>query len=305
MDLNKIQPQIIANTTDDEGNNIDESYNPIDELSLFKKNQGPSKFVESRLQGNSNVVINTCLGNASLLKRIISCIKECVTHTELNFQFTEEGITVQALGPSNVSLLSADLRSSAFEFYSCTKPTTLGLNLNALDQFLKQSNKNDQITLLYVDEAKDITLVLEDSCRANIFNLRLKKFESQYFKLSDIKPSCEYKLPSQVFQKTCRDLKAFVKSDGVTIKCQSDIITFIGEGVCGNIELNFQEPLLSVVNFEKPSTVIFSLPYLHKFAKTTVTPNVILKVGEDTAIHCIYDLEDIGSINYFLAPRVV
>jgi len=174
-----------------------------------------------------------------------------------------------------------------------------------LDQFLKQSTKNDQITLLYVEEAKDTTLVLEDSCRANIFNLRLKKFESQYFQLTNIKPSCEFKLPSQVFQKTCRDLKAFLKSDGVTIKCQSNIITFTGEGVCGNIEFNLQEPLLTVINFEHPATVQFSLPYLCKFAKTSVTPNVTLKIGEDTAMNCIYDMEDIGTINFFLAPRVM
>jgi len=237
------------------------------------------------------------------LKRIITCTKECVTQSELNFEFSKDGIDIQSLGPQNISLLSVHLRATSFEYYSCSKPTTLGLNLTALDQFLKQSTKNDQITLLYIDEAKDTTLILEDSCRANIFNLRLKKFESQYFQLTNIKPSCEFSLPSQVFQKTCKDLKAFLKSDTVTIKCQSNLITFTGEGAFGNIEFNLQLPLITVIQFEKPATVVFSLPYLFKFAKTSVTPNVILKIGEDTAMNCIYDMEEIGTINFFLAPR--
>jgi len=270
---------------------------------LYKKNQGPSKYVENWIQTHPNIVINMCLGSAALLKRIITCIKECVTQSELNFKFTVDGVIVQALGPSNVSLLSVNLSPTAFEFYTCTKSTTLGLNLTALDQFLKQSTKNDQITLLYVDEAKDTTLILEDSCRVNSFNLRLKKFESQYFQLTNIQPSCEFSLPSQVFQKVCRDLKAFLKSDAVTIKCQANIITFLGEGAFGNIEMNLQLPLVTVLNFAKPVTAVFSLSYLCKFAKTSVTPNVILKIGEDTAMNCIYDM-DIGSINFFLAPRM-
>jgi len=259
--------------------------------------------VDNWIQTHPNIVINMCLGSAALLKRIVTCIKECVTQSELNFEFTKEGIAIQSLGPQNISLLSVHLRS--FEYYTCTKPTTLGLNLTALDQFLKQSTKNDQITLLYIDEAKDTTLILEDSCRANIFNLRLKKFESQYFHLTSIKPSCEFSLPSQVFQKTCRDLKAFIKSDVVTIKCHANLMTFTGEGAFGNIELNLQLPLITVIQFEKPATVVFSLPYLCKFAKTSVTPNIILKIGEDTAMNCIYDMEEIGTINFFLAPRVI
>jgi len=311
LDLHKLQPTIISSTNtangDEEGNlNPDEELylDPV-ELSLFKKNQGPSKYVENWVQTHPHIVINMCLGSAALLKRIVTCIKECVTQSELNWEFSKDGIAIQSLGPQNISLLSAHLRSSSFEYYSCTKSTTLGLNLTALDQFLKQSTKNDQITLLYVDESKETTLILEDSYRANIFNLRLKKFESQYFQLTNIKPSCEFTLPSQVFQKTCRDLKAFLKSDIVTIKCQSNVISFMGEGLFGNIEFNLQLPLITVIQFEKPATAVFSLPYLCKFAKTSVTPNVTLKIGEDTAMSCIYDMEEFGIINFFLAPRVM
>jgi proliferating cell nuclear antigen len=306
IDLEKLIPRNLSTIMDEEGN-----FNPEDEIylkpaeqSLFKQNQGPSKYVEDWIKNHSNVVLNICLGNATLLKRIITCIKECVTQSELNFDISKDVIVVQSLGPQNVSLLSVHLQASAFDYYSCTKSVTLGLNLTALDQFLKQATKNDQITILYVDESKETTLILEDSCRATFFNLRLKKFETQYFQLTNITPSCEFSLPSQVFQKTCRDLKAFLKSDIVTIKCQSNIITFLGEGTFGNLELNLQSPLITVTQFEKPATVLFSLPYLCKFAKTAVTPTVTLKIGEDTAMTCIYDMEEIGDITFFLAPRV-
>jgi hypothetical protein len=78
----------------------------------------------------------------------------------------------------------------------------------------------------------------------------------------------------------------------------------MGEGLFGPIEFNLQLPLITVIQFDKPATVVFSLPYLCKFAKTSVTPNVILKIGEDTAMNCIYDMGDIGTINFFLAPRI-
>jgi len=104
IDLNKIQPQITNNITDDEGNTYTEEEPYIDpvEQSLYKKNQGPSKYVANWIQSHPNIVVNMCLGSASLLKRIITCIKECVTQSELNFQFSKDDIIVQALGPSNV-----------------------------------------------------------------------------------------------------------------------------------------------------------------------------------------------------------
>jgi hypothetical protein len=57
---------------EEEGNPDEELYlNPI-ELSLFKKNQGPSKYVENWIQTHSNIVINMCIGSAALLKRIVT-----------------------------------------------------------------------------------------------------------------------------------------------------------------------------------------------------------------------------------------
>jgi len=85
--------------------------------------------------------MNVCFGSAVMLRRIVTCIKESGIQPEVNFEFTKDLITVQSLGPQNVSLLSLHLRASAFEFYSCSKPVTLGLNLTGLDQFLKQATK--------------------------------------------------------------------------------------------------------------------------------------------------------------------
>jgi len=131
-------------------------------------------------------------------------------------------------------------------------------------------------------------------------------FESQFFQPTNtVNHSLEFSMPSQVFQKTCRDLKAFLKSDTVTIKCQQNMVSFIGEGTFGNLQIDLEDPLITIRDFKKSCTVNFSLPYLGRFAKTPLSSTIGIKIGEEIALVCVYEIENMGDVHYFLAPKVM
>ena len=72
------------------------------------------------------------------IKKLIEAIKDVVS--DANLECNENGISLQAMDPSHVSLVSLIIPSEDFEIYRCDEPITSGLNLNSS---LKQEGTRD------------------------------------------------------------------------------------------------------------------------------------------------------------------
>jgi len=63
----------------------------------------------------------------SILKKILDAIKDLVT--EASWDCSPNGMSLQAMDTSHVSLVSVALNSEGFDKYRCDRNVTLGMNL--------------------------------------------------------------------------------------------------------------------------------------------------------------------------------
>ena len=100
----------------------------------------------------TSTMLEARIAQGSLLKKLIEAVKDLVT--EANFDCTSEGIQVQAMDSSHVSLVGILLKADGFEHYRCDKSVSLGMNLASLSKILKCAGNDDVITM----KAEDVRL---------------------------------------------------------------------------------------------------------------------------------------------------
>merc|ERR1712205_60611 len=91
------------------------------------------------------------IAQGSLLKKLIEALKDLVT--EANFDCDEQGITLQAMDSSHVSLCAMQLKADGFEHYRCDRSMSIGMNLTSLSKILKCAGNDDVITMKAEDDA--------------------------------------------------------------------------------------------------------------------------------------------------------
>ena len=101
-----------------------------------------------------------------LLKKLIDSIKELVT--DINFDISSTGISLQAMDSSHVALVTLNLTSEGFETFRCDKPMTLGVSITNLSKIMKCGGNDDSITLRAEEEPSSLMIIFENKS-AKIF----------------------------------------------------------------------------------------------------------------------------------------
>ena len=94
-----------------------------------------------------------------VVKKLIEALKDLVT--DANIDCTEEGLSIQAMDSSHVSLCAVALRADGFAHYRCARQISLGYNSGNRGTILKCADNNDVITLKAEDTADSLTLMFE------------------------------------------------------------------------------------------------------------------------------------------------
>lgn len=68
--------------------------------------------------------------NAALLKKVIESLKDLVT--DANWDVNENGITLQAMDSSHVSLVALLLRADGFDKFRADRSLALGINMASM-----------------------------------------------------------------------------------------------------------------------------------------------------------------------------
>src|SRR5659263_516818 len=82
--------------------------------------------------------------NAELLKDAIASLAVIVN--EVRFRIKPEGISVKAVNPANIAMVSFELRSSAFDEYSADE-LEIGIDLNKITDLLGIKDKGDTVRM--------------------------------------------------------------------------------------------------------------------------------------------------------------
>jgi proliferating cell nuclear antigen len=255
------------------------------------------------------------LKEASILKKVIDAVKDLVA--DVNFLCTSDGIQMQAMDSAHVCLICFTLLAEGFTEYECSEDFTLGLNMSTLSKILRCAENSDMLTLSAKPDGDtiDITFESPNGLRQSTFELRRMDIDAEQIEIPETEYQCSLKMPCNQFQKLIRDLSTI--SESTKIHMKSSVISFsVTTETSGNAKMTVHEDrtckreeeqtLIETDEPDREVTQMFALRYLSYFAKTTgIADQVGMYMRDGMPLYITYDMGDVGSIGYYLAPKLV
>jgi len=250
------------------------------------------------------------LTQAVLFKRVIDAMKDLVT--DASFDFSDAGLSMQAMDSSHVSLCFMNLTAEGFERYRCDRNLSLGLSLANLGKILKCAGTEDTLTLKAIDEPDTLSLMFENKTQDKImdFEMKLMDIDEENLGIPDQEYKCKITMDCNEFARIIRDLSAL--GDTCNIACTKDGVKFSVEGDVGNANITIK-PTKTVdkeegtsITMKEPVELTFALRYLKFFTQAApLSSKVSLSMSEDIPLLTEFQLGDnAGSLKYYLAPKI-
>ena len=223
---------------------------------------------------------------SALLKRIFDALRDMLTC--VNIDVTEQGLSIQALDPSNVSMCDLCILPARFETFECPKTCVLGVNVATLSSILV----SDGTTTLTCDGDR-----LHVQCGGKTYSLKMINVEDQQFQVPDMDYDVYADVPSKEFYKICKDLAFMGDTVVFTI---GDTLVAETEGHLGALKCTVP----TTIHVDKSFKLKVSMQRVMQLVKPYVL-NDTIRVGflEDMPVMFHWRLAD-GHLKFHLAPMI-
>ncbi|MEW5300499.1 MAG: hypothetical protein WDW38_011131 [Sanguina aurantia] len=255
----------------------------------------------------------------NLLKKLVDGIKDLVT--DVNFDLSSNGLGMQAMDTSHVSLVSFLLEADGFKEFRCDRARSLGVSVASLQKVLKCAGADDIITLKADDDGDVMSLMFEspDGDRISDFELKLLDIDSEHLGIPESDFAAQVSLSSAEFKRLTTDLMSIgpnvnisVTKDGVKFSTTGDIGTANVTLRHGHNERseaketkNKKEAISTSIEMVTPVSLNFSAKYIVSFAKASaLSDKVTLTLTKDLPLMVQFRMEDVGYLRFYLAPKI-
>ena len=234
------------------------------------------------------------------IKEVTTALTAMVDEARLNI--TPDGLSVKAVDPANVAMVSMTLEKDAFESFEATEGV-LGIDLTKLSGFIEMADNEDVVELELIEDAHKLKIA----------------FRGLSYTMSLLDPEAmrkEPKIPSL-------DLPVEISISGTDFKYGlkaadkiAEYVTFgIGENAAmfylsasGDMdEIIYEVPVdrLKIIKASEAKS-LFAMEYLIKIQKLAEkTGEITIIMGKDYPIKIGFPIsEGKGTVEYMIAPRI-
>ena len=236
--------------------------------------------------------------DADILKTSIETLSVLVD--EARFKISPEGITVRAVDPANVAMVSFELGSGAFDEYSADD-CEIGLDLSKINDIFGVAGKEDKLSMELDEMSQKMSLHI------GALSYTLALLDPSTIRAEPRIPQLE--LPAEVVLNG-KDLLKAVKaaekiSDHMLLGIEDDTFYMEAEGDTDRVRLDIsRDQLIDLKAGDARS--LFSLDYLSDIVKPASRSNeVTVELGKDFPVKIGFTIANgAGRIGYLLAPRI-
>jgi proliferating cell nuclear antigen len=219
---------------------------------------------------------------------------------EGSFNITKEGISLKAMDPSGISMISFFIPNKAFAKFEMDKSVSLGLNLENFGKILSSSRSEEQLIMKENGNKFLVEFVGKNSRR----RYRLPMIDVK--KEADKEPKIEFDSVVEVKSDSLKDIlkDANLLSTHVGFKTEKDSFVVFAKGDAGELEeehMNNAE-VIKKINTSKGASATFNLDYLERMISACPSNSTMtLSIKTEEPIKIDYKIGD-ASVSYFLAP---
>jgi len=234
------------------------------------------------------------LESPKLFSEIIGIISELVL--EVRIKVNKKGMSILAIDPANVVMVSFKLPNSAFSEFQVENPEILGVSLENLKSILRRCKIGSILKLQRQENELKIEII--DKIKRE-FNLALIDIESEEKQIPSLDFASKIEMSSSDFAEAIEDCSVV-----------SDSCSFVSEPskfmIQGKDSLNsFKSEFTDEINIQaQEASSKYSLEYLQKIIKATkITEKVIINFSNDYPLKLDFNTPLI-ELSFILAPRV-
>lgn len=233
------------------------------------------------------------LDNPQLLSRVVEIISELVT--EVRIKFNEYGMSINAIDPANVAMLSFKLPKSSFSQYESGNEV-LGINLDNLKQILKRCSSVS--SLILENKENLLSIQIQDRIKRS-FTLNLIEIEHEEKDFPELEYSSKIEINSIDLVASIDDCAVVSDACSFVIKENKFIIEAKGLNSARS-EFSSDEAKIEAEDCKSR----YSLEYLQKFMKgARLCEKSILQFANDHPLKLDFKRDNMELI-FLLAPRV-
>ena len=234
------------------------------------------------------------LEDSTLFSKSIDLISELVM--EVRIKLNEFGLSIIAIDPANVAMVSLKIPKSAFSEFN-VQEEVLGINLENLKKILRRAGKTS--ALIFEKNEKYLKVKIEDKIK-RIFTLNLIEIDSEDKDFpSHLEYSSRVEIDSQDLIDSVEDCS--IVSDACSFIIEDDKFIIQSKEI-NSARSEFSSDLVQIQ--AENCTSKYSLEYLQKFIKAGKQfPKTILNFANDHPLKIDFKSEHL-SLSFLLAPRV-
>lgn len=218
---------------------------------------------------------------------------------EALFKFTSDGMTVKALDPAQVALISVEIPSDSFIEYSVEEELSVGINVSNLLKTLPKPKKGDKIIFNANEEFYEI--ILEG------ITTKRYKYRSIEVSVSEVPEiDLDFKVRVVTVAKAFKDAVKDLKGAGTLVFVAEDDQYLYLKAPDLGAEAKLSRLGGSILDMEvkEPSRTSYDEDYISKVLNlAAVTDTLEIKFGSDIPLYLSFALVEGGSVKYLLAPK--
>ena len=235
------------------------------------------------------------LDHPKLFSEIIGIISELVL--EVRLKVSKEGLSLIAIDPANVAMVSFKLPNTAFSEIEVENKEVLGVSLESLKAVLRRVKAGS--VLVITKEENELKLLIKDRVTKE-FNLALIDVEGEEKEIPNLEFKSKIEMSSLDFSETIEDCA--VVADSCSFISESNKFLIQARGSLNSFKSQFSSDELNIVAENAHSK--YSLEYLQKMIKATkLTEKVKINFSDDYPLRLDF-ITPFLELSFILAPRV-
>ncbi len=242
------------------------------------------------------IVMNEAPFLKSAIDSVVNLVEEGV------FEVTEKGITLKAMDPSQISMISFSMEKSSFETFEISEPKKLGLDIAQFSNILSRGKKGEKVELSLDDGRLSVCFLGENKKRT--FKINLLDIGSGVQKEPAIQFENNVTLNADAFKEILKDVKLISSHVKLMLNAEEFVVEVKGD--TGHLKDEFAKGSQEVIelNCKNNTKSTFPLQYLEDMVKaTSASTPLTIYLETDKPLKVFYELFG-AKITYYLAPRI-
>lgn len=219
------------------------------------------------------------------------------------FDITDKGISLKAMDPSQISMVSFSMPKEEFSSYDIGDARKIGVDIEQFSSILSRGRKDD-VLVIQVEDGR-MSLTFEGKNKRRAFKIPLLDLQSGIDKEPEIKFKCHVGILSDEFKEIVKDAK--LVSSHIELGISGDVFLVKARGDGSEINAEFDKHSDVVKRLESAGDeahATFPLQYLDDIVKGCQgSKEIIIYLDTDKPLKLVYELSG-ATLTYYLAPRI-